>query len=278
MKNACIIQKIKSKPPVNDDHIAGITGQKTKTKATYYRNIETGAEYYHITGAIAWPGKTLPGCVLIMAVKKDSLRPSFQLLDEKEDYSINGLLRQCLDLRQRYGYGLNGDLFRFWYGDYTKFASLLSDFNKEKFSTKQAEGIHIASPVDFDKPNHFEIYVRRIQSCLSPNDSGNKSLYLGDCDRLRNYLQVLPSDAAIKGTVEDYPAIAALGFLVHSLSAYKPWTTHVNKETLVSNLDDFASRAAYEERQSMRLLGIDGYDFGDLDEYDDTGLISTINK
>ncbi|MCK4821405.1 hypothetical protein KA005_36910, partial [bacterium] len=231
MNKTCIIQKIKSKLPANDDHISMITGQRTKPKATYYRNIETETKYYHIGGAIAWPGKTLPGCVIVVAVKKDSLRPSFQLLAEEEDHSINGLLDRCLDLRQRYGYELNGDLFRFWYGDHSKFASLLSDFNKEKFSSKQAEGIHIACPVDFDKPNHFEIYVRRIQTCLSPNDSGNKSLYLGACDRLRNYLQILPSDAAIKGTDEDYPAIAALGYAIHSLSACKPWTTLINDET-----------------------------------------------
>lgn len=278
MGNTCIIQKIKSKPPVNDDHISMITGQRTKTKATYYRNIETDIEYYHISGAIAWPGKSLPGCVLIMAVRKDGQKPTFQLLAEKEDHSINALLKHCIALRQRYGYELHGDLFRFWYGDYTKFASLLSDFNKEKFNSKQADGIHIASPADFDKPEHFEIYVRRIESCLSPNDSGNKSLYLGACDRLRNYLQILPSDAAIKGAIEDYPAIAALGFLVHSLSAYKPWTTNVNKESLVSTLDDFASLAVYEQKQAMKCLGINDYDWGDLDEYSDTGLISTINK
>ena len=277
MKNACIIQKIKSKPPVNDDHISMITGQRTKTKATCFRNIETDAEYSHISGAIAWPGKALPGCALVVAVKKDTREPTFQLLAEAEDYSINGLLKHCIALRQKYGY--DGDLFSFWYGDYTKFASLLSDFNKERFSSKQTEGIHIACLADFDKPNHFEIYVRRIQSCLSPDDSGNKTLYLGTCDRLRNYLQILPSEAAIKGTDEDYPAIAALGYVIHSLSACKPWTTFVNNETLISTQkDDFAGFAAYEQEQSMKYLGIDGYDFGEMEQYDDTGLISTINN
>ena len=144
-----------------------------------YRNKETGETYLYLAGGIGWPWKDVPGFVVIVAVGKmpgeGMDAPLFTCLDELEDDRIEGLLEGCLRLRDRYGFRQSDNLFRTWYGDRDRFSTLVNQFNL-KLMKEKVQGVYLSNPLDFDKPNHFELYKRRIQSHLTPNETGSKSL------------------------------------------------------------------------------------------------------
>jgi hypothetical protein len=139
----------------------------------------------------------------------------------------------------------------------------------------QSNGFYITQPCDFETPNNFEIYLHRIRACLKAHDSGKKQLVLDKANRLRNHLQNLPPDAITNGSVEEYPALASLGFAVHTLMAQRAWLKHAESETLVhTQKDDYEIFAAREQIQARRYLEVD--DWRNIDE-DDTGdIVNTI--
>ena len=130
-------------------------------------------------------------------------------------------------------------------------------------------------PYDCDKHNAFEIWLNRVRASLTRDDAGKKTLYLGGCDKLRNHIQNLPHDAAVKGSIEDYPAITSLGGTIHSLIIRRPWMKFLDREkTLPTGKDDYVDFAQQEHEQVMRDLWGDD-DFG-MEEYDDGELVSTV--
>jgi hypothetical protein len=269
-----IIKKIRTKKPPNVDHIAMITGIRWVAKPPFYRNIETGEDYFDIAGAFAWPGDNLAGfAVIVAAVKRDEKEPVLKVLAEIEEKSIEDLVSACVEIRGRYGYP---ELLDLWYGDYLRFSSLITDINVEiEKQHGKDNGFYITQPDEFEAPNNFEIYLHRIRSCLKAPDSGEKQLILGNGNRLRNHLQNLPPDAITNGSVEQYPAVASLGFAVHTLMAQRPWINHAESETLISTQkDDYEIFAAREHIDAQRYLGVD--DFSDTDENDADDLLNTI--
>lgn len=163
-----------------DDHINDITGETYTRKPTYYRNIRNGMEYYHIAGGIGWPGQK-PGFIVIVAVIKSAKdNPSFHVLEELEEKSVNSLLKACLQLREKYGFGKGSDLFNLWYGGNERFDALVNDFN-HGLETKddKTRGIYLASPYDNQKPNAFEVWVNSIRGFLKMDNLNSPALYLG---------------------------------------------------------------------------------------------------
>jgi hypothetical protein len=269
-----IVKKIHGKKPTNDDHIAMITGIRCVPKPTFYRNRKTVEDYYDIAGAVAWPGKDVAGfAVIVAAVKTGGKKLTLKVLAEIEGKSIEDLVSACIDIRGRYKYP---ELLSLWYGDYLRFSSLIGDINvriEEKFG--QGNGFYITQPDDFEAPNNFEIYLHRILLCLKPDNKGTKQLVLGNCNRLRNHLQNLPPDAITNGSVEEYPAVASLGFAVHTLMAQRAWLKHAQFETLIhTQKDDYEIFALREHKEAQRYLEDDYW--LNTDE-DDTGdLLRTI--
>lgn len=272
-----VIEIIKRKNLISgsDKRIAEITGQEYIRKPHYYRNTETGAEYSHLAGGIGWPGER-PGFIVVVAVEKDN--DTLHVLEEAEALSVQELLSDCLRLRLKYGYSEHPDLFPFWYGEPQRFETFVADFNhKFGLEDEKAKGIYLAPPHDYDKHNAFEIWLNRVRASLTRDASGKKALYLRDCDKLRNHIQNLPHDSAVKGSIEDYPAITSLGGTIHSLMMLKPWLRFLNREETVPTVkDDYVDFAQGEHEQVMRdLYGED--DYGDMEEYDDGELVSTVD-
>lgn len=261
----------------SDQHIAHITGERYVRKPYYYRNIENGQEYSHIAGGIGWPGEKA-GFIVIVAVEKQ--QDTFHVLEEAENSTVPGLLSECLGLRQKYGYGLTSELFRFWYGEHERFDTFVTDFNhKLELKDEKVDGVYLSPPHDSEKPNAFEIWLNRIKSCLG-DASGKKTLHLENCNRLRNHIQNLPPNAAKKGSIQDYPAIACLGGVVHSLMIRRPWLKFVEGEkTVPTQKDDYVGEASHAREEALRALGAAEVDYGDMAEYEDRGeLVPTIPK
>lgn len=271
-KTESIIEIVRGKGQTGlDERIALIEDKPFIPNPSYYRNRKTDEEYCHIAGGIGWPGEK-PGFAVVVAVEKES--ETLHVLAEAEALSINGLLSECLRLRKKYGYG-QGDLFDFWWGEAERVSTLVNDFNQHLDSMER--GIYIAAPYDSDKQNAFEIWANRVQACLPKDDPDKKILHLGECNQLINHMLSLTPDAALKGSIEDYPAIASLGGVVHSLMIQQPWLKFAKREKTVPTIkDDLADLVQREHEQVMRdLYGED--DYGDMEEYDDGELVSTVD-
>ena len=277
----CVIEIVKNKNVLSgaDRHILSITGEQRIPKPVYYRHKETGAEHSFLCGGIGWPRdpKESPGFAVVVAVDKTSDdRHSMRVLEEAEAPTVEGLLKECVGLQKKYGYGECSDLFRFWYGDPARSDTFVNIFNYREDVSKDPNSVYVSPPYDFERPNAFERYSNQIWGSLAADSSGRKRLYLGNCIKLRNHIQNAPSDAAVKGSVKDYPAIAALGGVVHSLMMLRPWLEFSRSERAVptfydplKELQEDQGRALWEEENGI-------YGYGDMDEYDDGELLSTV--
>ena len=70
----------------------------------------------------------------------------------------------------------------------------------------------------------------------------------------------------MKGNLKDYPAILALGGVVHSLRMLRPWLEFARPERVAPTMHDPVSDL--QEAQDRALW--------EMDEYDDGELVSTI--
>ena len=246
MKVKSIINKIKGKHHAMHSHISEVTGQSSYDDPSYYENTETGEFYCHIAGAIGFPGKEQKGMLLVMGVERTfNEKPSFYALEEFEFTSIDRLLGSIPGIRRKWGYP---NCLSAWYSDYERFMSILNDYNLSD-ADKKREQIIISTPYDLERTNNFEIYYRQIDSCLAPGVDGNKRLFLRKCNKTRNYLQNLPPDVAIKGNIETYPIVFAVGSLIHTLSIIKPWKRNVNAKS--RSHEDYAK---YHHLRTMKGL------------------------
>jgi hypothetical protein len=270
MQNQSLIEKIRDKDldTDHDDHIAQITGVRQVPTPVYYRHIETGEEFYGISGALCWPAADQPGFAVIVGVKKgdDPQEPAFEALAEVESPSVEGLLAACCAIRGKWGYP---DVLDIWLADAERFSTVVVDFNQ---NLKPQDSMLLSDPYDFQRPNRTEIYLQRIFELI-----GSRRLFLGGCGRLKGCLRDLPHDAAQTGQIEHWPAAAALGYAVHTLLVLKPWLRFVKQQRLVSTMgedgDNFYDLPYHEQREVMRLLDPSGED----ERPDDDGrLIDTI--
>ena len=269
-----LIQKIRDKKLANEDHISEITGVSWVPKPDYYRNTETGEEFFDIFGALSWPAGDRPGFAVVVGVVKggDPQEPALKALDEIESPSVEGLLKECVDLRTKWGFP---DLLKVWLGDQERFLPIVTDFNANR---RSEDLLVVTVPYDFEKPNRGEIYLQRIFELLKPGASGKKRLSLGGCNKLRGNISDFPHGAAQIGQVERWPAVAALGYAVHTMLVYKPWLRFLKPQKLVSTVpdDELLSRPLREQQEIMKLLNLVWEDDESDDDGGDGGLISTL--
>lgn len=241
-KVKCVIEIIKPSDPVHDPHLDSLNiGHQEQAGQLRYRHIETKEEFVHLDGAAAWPGKDgLPGFILVVGVQMKGKTPQFICLEEAEDTEVTGILSKCLTLREKYGLLLSDRYDRLWWG-IQSFPSLVNRFNEQilKDSPDEPEGVYFKEPIDFKKGGkYFEVYSRGLREGLR-----NGMITLGDCNRLRNAINNFPVDAAQRFTEDDSPPVFALGCLVHSLLATKPW---LYRGPLPQQPDDYESYAQKE--------------------------------
>ena len=223
-----IIKAVRSKRHESDQHIARITGRRYVPKPTYYKNTQTGEEYYALAGALAFPVGRTPGFAVIVAAIKDGenqMAPTLKVVDELEDLDLEELL--CASEKRRYRWGYP-DQLEFFYGDPERFLQAVCKFN-EGLETKAdfAGGFYLSQPSGFESQNRTEVFLQQIRSLLRPSDSGGKRLILGDCQRLRSHIQNMPLDVQ---KIEDHPGVAALAYAVHSMVATSPWLKFAHHE------------------------------------------------
>ncbi len=206
---------------------AKVTNQDLIERPYWFKNIETGQLYYSLFGCIGWPSEVtdksdgLPGYVAIVGVvrpdeKLDHSNPidaKFQLLAEAENKDVPLLLKECLSLREEYGFGVHRDLLRVWLGDPDRFLTTLALAN-ERLIAQDGEraAILVGPPDDFYVQKIFDNYVRDLKSVLIKE---TKRFYLGYNFILQNKLR--------DGVSMLDPCIVATGGLIHSLLCRCMW-------------------------------------------------------
>lgn len=216
------------------DH-AHITGQELVEPPWWYEDTETGETYHDIFGCIGWPSEAesekqvLPGYIGIIGVKRpknldikvhyDPRDAEFYLLAESQSAHVPVLLKNCLELREKYGFGVQPDLLSMWYGDPERFTTTLALFN-ERMSVQDA--IVMTPPDDFYVPKIFDNYVRSLRSTII---KGEPRFFVGDCD-------ILPTRAI--EFLRDDPCVLAVGGLIHSLLGRCLWMSQVEGSTCFS--------------------------------------------
>lgn len=219
------------------DH-AHITGQNLVERPWWYEDLETKYLYHDLYGCIGWPSEVsdkdlgLPGYAAIVAVLRedDSLYPynpmdaEFLVLDEAESMDVPTLLKACIALRNRYGFGIQPDLLTIWYGDQERFLQNVALFNERLEPGKE---LLITPPNDFFTPKVFDVYVRSLRSVLM---EGHERLYFGKTDILKNRILEFRRDD---------PAILATGGLIHSMLARTMWMDET-RESTIFNVEDVA--------------------------------------
>ncbi len=216
------------------DH-AHITGQELVEPPWWYEDIETGETYHDIFGCIGWPSEAsdktlgLPGYAAIIGVKRpkgldikahyDPRDAEFYLLAESQSLHVPVLLRDCLKMREKYGFGVQPELLSVWYGDPERFTTTLALFN-ERLGEQNA--IVLGPPDDFYVPKIFDNYVRSLRSTII---KGEARFFVGACD-------ILPTRA--KEFRRDDPCVLAVGGLIHSLLNRCMWMSQVEGSTCFS--------------------------------------------
>lgn len=278
-----IIEQVKDRSRLMgaDEHIAQITGERRVHKSTFYWNKNTGDEYSLICGGIGWPRdpKEKPGFLVVVAVDRTiDGKPTMRVLDEAEAPTVEALLKECVRLQKRYGHEECPDLFRFWYGDPERADTFTNLFNYGQDSKKDPDRVYVAAPYDFERPNAFERYCHQVWDSLMPDPTtGEKRLFLDACVKLRNHIQNTPGEAATKGDLKDYPAIFALGGVVHSLMMLQPWFAFSNPERTVHTIQDDPLAAQQEDMERVLWEEETGSpDYGEMDEYDNGQLVGTV--
>lgn len=215
------------------DH-ALVTNQPMVERPYYFQNIETGQYFYDLYGCIGWPTEVTdkeegrPGYIAVVGIIKpgeddkdfDVSKAAFQLLGEYESNDVPELLNHCLALREEYGFGIQPNLLRIWYGDPERFLTTLALRNE--LLTKQSgerAAILVTPPDDFYTDKIFDNYVRAIRSAIIA-----KRLYFGGCDVLKGRLYEFKRDD---------PAILAVGGLVHSLVCRTMWMDMIGENLFV---------------------------------------------
>lgn len=211
---------------------ATVTGNELVLKPAVFRHTETGDSYCNIVGGIAYPTAEKPGIVLVSGIQNDP-DVKFIILETYEDANVFKLIEKAVNLRGKYGFGLDSRILPSWYGDQEKFQTLILKCSEslEKIHGSTS-GLYIKDMVDMRERHSFPLYVRQIFDTLK-----TQRLDINGDIVLTGHLQGFQRQDAEKGKTEDFPAVGLLGGIVHSLQIQQPWLEAVDGQDTVFNID-----------------------------------------
>jgi hypothetical protein len=211
--------KIKAEKHVEDTEqarhdFATVTGHDIVLKPAVFCHIETNQHYCNIIGGIAYPTANDPGIVIIMGIQNEPIK--FRILDVYEDDNVFKLIANCIEMRTKWGFGLDSRILPWWYGDQEKFQTLIikasADLEKKLGYDR---GMYVKDMVDLREKHAFPLYIRQL---FAARESGileqpSKSGFMN----IVGYIQGFNRELAEKTKTEDYPAVGLLAGMIHSL-------------------------------------------------------------
>ena len=172
-----------------------------------YRDLDGGRHYQRILGGLAWPG-VKPGFGVILG---EDLRKDYDLnayhirvLAEFETSDVEELLKWCV-----FSHGwFRGE----WYSTLENRPILSLVYNDNRF-----EHLSIGRAPYSADPKGFGFYIAILRRHLTLE---KKTLRLGNNSKLPAYLLELDAKDMSTSSIENYPAIAALGYALTSLDLF----------------------------------------------------------
>ncbi len=181
------------------------------SKETFYFDTTNIKEYRRIVGGTGWPSGDNPGfiCVAGEDVNKITRLKTRKcwLLAEFESSDIEKLVKRMYDLQNKY-------LIETWYSD-TENALMMhfvDRFNRKL--SKKKKDVCISEAPFIGEAHNLRVYAHQIKGRVSP---AKKTLQFGGNSRIPGVISGLSPDDVQKKKAEDYPAIAALGYIISGL-------------------------------------------------------------
>lgn len=200
----------------------------------YWLNPETGAEYARVAAGVQFPGKK-PGfaCVLGETEIRDSagLSRYYHLLAEIEEAGLQTFIERVYELTQIFSIvDVYGDP-----NDRTA-QEFLYAFNRELQERRQ-RGFYLSRPPLLGEKGQFEHLCQVIFKHVR---AGKKTLHFGPASKLPAYLLEFGQEQIRSGKPDDFPAIAALGYVLTALDTWQAWRAETRMRAAV-DYDPFDS-------------------------------------
>ena len=177
----------------------------------YFRDVKTHMEFRRVMGGVAWPAGERPGFVVVVT-EDDRVTPELKtrilrIYAEHATTDVPGLIKRAYDL----GYYYN---VQTWYGDNSNemMMKFVSVFNRKLPKTKK--GMYLSNAPMVDDAHNLQLYAHQIRERIRP---AKKSLYFGDFTQISGAFGVLTEEDVKKKRAGEFPAIAALGYVVAAM-------------------------------------------------------------
>jgi len=266
-----IKEKIKKGAVVDfsDRRYAQIRGRPIPRRWTSarYEDTKTGDMFFALSGGFCWPGER-PGFLIVLGVQEteDRLHPLFKVLEELEEKNITDLVKGAFELWQKWGKNC-GTVPWHWYGNpEIGFNQFLTQFGKDRGKNQY----HLVYPPHWEEKNAFEIYFKTIYAIAR-----QRRLHVGQNHRLRAAMDIISDRQTYRDSLEDHPAITALGMVLTWMVEYEPWKLEEDYMPEGHHLTTIMGDASESEEDAMTYLGQD-----DEEEYivnpDKSELVATI--
>lgn len=201
---------------------AEVTGSMRELKPSVIHNIQTGAKYSSIAGAIGWPTALEPGCMIIAGVSKAGV----QALEFREHRSVYDLIEDVVMTRKTYRYGEFGGILPDWVADPDRYMALVVETSTAlEWKLGDGRGLYIREPADWYERNVFPLYMWQLHTAL-----GKNHLDIQAFPDLVGRLQAIHPDIIDKGKVFDYPAVGILAGLTHTILTERTWEQDIDHD------------------------------------------------
>ena len=186
----------------------------------WYHDEQTGGEYCRIWGGLAWPAMdpnwptSEPGFAVIIGQERIAYRATDVLIGlwEVEEFDLEALLQQCQDVTH---------IVDRWFGNTANSPrmALLHDASLSggRFKLSAAPFVDKENGTD----TCFQYGIPKIIGRTRKDKT--KTLFLDACPKLTARLEALPPNIKPGAVCENFPAVAALTYLVTAFERY-PFT------------------------------------------------------
>ncbi|KKM87510.1 hypothetical protein LCGC14_1268080 [marine sediment metagenome] len=171
----------------------------------------TGQSFRRLEGGLAWPGDG-PGFGLVVGeasvLDRTVGRFPFHVLYEFEELDLIGLISRAIETTREYQVDI-------WHGDRgDRVALSLLMEQQQDYYREGLVGVNLVQAPGGEEPLSFRFCASVMREFFQP---ALKLLYLGEDSRLPVVLQEAPRDLSLVGSGAEFPAIAALAYVVAAL-------------------------------------------------------------
>ena len=239
-----------------NQHISMIKGRHYIPRRQYYENLENGDLYSYISGGFAWPGKgNTPGFSVVVAVMKTEDKkpdPPMKVLAEVQETSLLKLIHETLRMRDKYCTKGDPEILDAFWGDDLRFDMFLANL-AERLERKKLKPLTLMPPPDLEQAHSFEIFFTSVDRVLVETPEHKLILELGDNPLIINALEkTLQADSRARDP-DQFPAVAALGYVIHAVSVISPWEVPYQREQyLIDRESAYTERMETDAENMMR--------------------------